>query len=401
MGDATDLRAVAKELQTWNPKAAERVRRVADAVEEPKGNENWAGFDARDAVDLPTIVSSLHDTHSRPHLVSQLERIRNMLVLVPILITWAGLWQAMTAYGRAVQGDPLLAERPFLLLWEQGFAGQLPQYFTLSAVAAADVAVILGIAVLTFFVHSQTSVWMAARTERIAALEGRLQASLLDATLELRSRSSLDRAVDRFGRSSKKLLDEMTAERAHLEGLANARELNMAEIEAFVTQFQAAATDLAAVTQPLARTVAASATASEKVRQAVSNLSSQVARLEATLLSASRESTAGATALASTASAVELTAASLTQASEALGPGAARMSDSAEILRREVAELRRDLQTDREAYSAAAAATSEAAKQIATGGLMVRAGADELVTATQSLASLSGRLVALMSRLER
>ena len=219
--DTGELRQVAHELEDWDPAGASRIELLADAIDSPSENDGWAGADARDAVGLDSIIDRLHDRHSRPHLVSQLERVRNLLVLVPILVTWLGLMYAASAYSAAVSSDPSLYDRPFLLLWEQGFNGYRGPFaflgnLTLSMVAAIDVTVIALILGLTWFVHGQTSVAAAAATEETRELESRLQTSLWEATLELRSRGTMSAAINKFGTASKRLLDELKAERAQV-----------------------------------------------------------------------------------------------------------------------------------------------------------------------------------------
>jgi methyl-accepting chemotaxis protein len=347
--DTADLRSIAVELDAWDSAGAARIRAVAAAVENPDAGDGWAGVDARDAVALDSIIDRLHDRHGRPRLVSQLERIRNLLVLVPILITWAGLLYAASAYSDAVGRDPSLIASPFLLLWEQGFQGHLGSYpllrpLNLSTVAFIDVAVIVVILVLTWIVHGQTSVAMAAAGEETRDLEARLHVALWAATLEFRSRGSMSAAVDRFGRTAKHLLDELKAERTHLEELVKGRERRMNEMRGFTDEFRTAANDLSTASNKLAVTVGVSVAAGQTLAAAVQTLSAGTTALGASIDDVGAQASDAVARLTTVAKSIDDAMGTMIDAAEALGSEPTRIGDSAEVLRGEIADLRRDLE---------------------------------------------------------
>ena len=200
MTASDQVRSIAGEIEAWDRHAANRLIQLADGL----ASEDRDPLDLGAAVDIDAILERAMNRDTKPHRTSVLERIRNVLVLVPIFVTWAGLSWAATSYATAIGVEASLAERPFLLLWEQGFDGlgvggpsfRLP----LSLVAAIDAVVVLVIAVLTWIVHSQTLVAAAEHHVKTQALEDRLRDALWAATLELRKRGSLSGAIDKFGR---------------------------------------------------------------------------------------------------------------------------------------------------------------------------------------------------------
>lgn len=88
--------------------------------------------------------------------INVLEIIRNVLILVPIFFTWFSLSQASIAYLTTINKNPSLVEVPFLLQWENGFYGNLPNFVgwspTFSHVAFLDAILIAVIIILTFIV---------------------------------------------------------------------------------------------------------------------------------------------------------------------------------------------------------------------------------------------------------
>lgn len=369
MMSSSELRQIAERVGRFDAAGSERILAAADAIDDPGSHPGWAGADLRDAVAVESIVERLHDRHARPQLTSQLERVRNLLVLVPILITWLGLWYAASAYRAVTGADPVLAQQPFLLLWEQGFPGYdspipLVDRLTLSTVALIDVTVIGIILILTWVVHGQTSVAIAAATQRTRALESTLHKALWAGTLELRARGSISEAVDKFGRSSNRLLDELKAERTHLEDLVNGRERRMNEMKAFVTDFKSAAEDMSTVSHQLAVAVGVSVNSSRELAAAVTDLEARLRDATAAIDAASTQSAQAAGLLHSTAAASGAASSTLADAAGAFGPTAARMTQSIDVLRTEIAEFRTMLEASQAAQSAAVEAQTTAARSL-------------------------------------
>ena len=114
--------------------------------------------------------------HNAKPRLAWAEWIRNVLILVPIVLTWYGLFMAADAYGAAIASEPGLVAQPFLLLWQNGFPGLAPALWrpTFSEVAKWDF-IILGIVVLlTIYVHRYRDQGQDSAERKAAAF--RLQA---------------------------------------------------------------------------------------------------------------------------------------------------------------------------------------------------------------------------------
>jgi hypothetical protein len=110
-----------------------------------------------------------------------LEAALGVLVFVPLLITWFGLWEASQAYNELSEEEPRQATRPFLQLWQSGFNGRVSGIGRFDSVALMAVLVISAI-VLTAVWHA----WARARTDRERDhLLGRLVAVLTRTQLAL------------------------------------------------------------------------------------------------------------------------------------------------------------------------------------------------------------------------
>jgi hypothetical protein len=138
------------------------LRRLAYALEHQTGLDRWAG------VDLRTVFQP-EETISRP-ISDRLARGLEVLVFVPLVITWLGLAVAAREY-RETMADPALRDESFLQRWQTGFGGKLDHWLTFDHVALytlSSLAVIFAVAAARFWYRSR--------------LEGTL-AQLLDAAV--------------------------------------------------------------------------------------------------------------------------------------------------------------------------------------------------------------------------
>ncbi len=65
---------------------------------------------------------------------------RNFLSLAPLIVTWFGLFDAVSAYQNDLASNPLDNIIPFLQLWQSGFHGY--SRFPFSAIAITDVVLL-------------------------------------------------------------------------------------------------------------------------------------------------------------------------------------------------------------------------------------------------------------------
>ena len=145
-----------------SPSLAERrdsLLDLAGAIDDEDDAHIWAKIDlfaafGEDAVAVP-------GADRRDSQITIWEWLRNVLVLFPLLITWTGVALASYQYGRLTElagsaDAPTrlqqVSERPFIALWEQGFADipglpdniwrSLAGWFNLTMVASLDLVAI-------------------------------------------------------------------------------------------------------------------------------------------------------------------------------------------------------------------------------------------------------------------
>lgn len=75
---------------------------------------------------------------------------RNIVALLPLLITWLALGLASSEYNRYLTAHPASTTQPFLLLWQQGFGGRYPTFLD---VALLDFVLLVVVIALTWWVH--------------------------------------------------------------------------------------------------------------------------------------------------------------------------------------------------------------------------------------------------------
>jgi hypothetical protein len=179
------------------------------------------------------------------------DRIRNVLVLVPILLTWFALAEASRAYNAYIAQNPDEVRQPFLLLWERGFGGfssaLAPSFSTVALIDAVLIAIIIG---LTLYAHGRRE----TRDEKIDQTAIRLQADLDNVLAEAAVVLAVDRAsrpallargverlVDRFEQNSQELLTRLRVEHDRLEHLASRREKEFSDFGVFASGMRAGA----------------------------------------------------------------------------------------------------------------------------------------------------------------
>lgn len=129
-----------------NSSTAAHLRDLADAVAGGPSAPKWA------LVDIFRVFSP-DDLAEQPRdgVVRWFEFFRNVLVLLPLIVTWVGIWTAVESYHSLIKDNPSLAAQSFVYLWQGGFEGRT--WLTLSWVAIVDAALLFGVFVLTIVVY--------------------------------------------------------------------------------------------------------------------------------------------------------------------------------------------------------------------------------------------------------
>jgi hypothetical protein len=249
-----ELEAMSASVGEIDPKSAERLSDLASSLETDESRLRWADVDMRQAFNTEQIAYAYavkREGGYVPAIVDRVDRLRNVLILLPILLTWFALFEASRNYAKFIEANPDEVGSPFLLLWEQNFAGTAPWWSpTFSMLAITDAAIIGFIILLTFYSHGRRE----AREEKIdksaVAFQTELDNVLAEATVALAPdragrpamlARSVHRLADRFDNSSQELLTRLKAEHDRLASIANRREREIADFGVFASGMRSGA----------------------------------------------------------------------------------------------------------------------------------------------------------------
>lgn len=141
-----DLVALTRQLEDSNAKAAaSRMYQLADyaTVLPPESLPHL--------LDSTATLDELEEAYANSYRLWRLGIARNVLALVPLLLTWWALSAATSAYQVEVRLHSDMVYQPFLVLWENGFnQGFWPTFSTIAGIDAVLFALIIG---LTVFIH--------------------------------------------------------------------------------------------------------------------------------------------------------------------------------------------------------------------------------------------------------
>lgn len=295
-----ELDHLAASLAEVESRAASRLRDLSTALTTETGRQRWSDVDLRRAFNtdrLSLAYAVRREGGYAPNSIEVADKLRNVLVLVPILLTWAALGEAARAYDRYLAANPEDNDIPFLLLWQRGFGGEASWLSpTFSTVALIDAIVIIVIILLTFYAHGRRE----AQEDSISDTAGEFQASLDNALAEAsvllatdkasrptQLADSVERLADTFSTNSQSLLNQLQVEHDRLDHLASRREKEFSDFGVFASGMRAGAeqmhhllVELREVSSGLERTLedlASEVTASSDQQQ---TLLSAVASLE-------------------------------------------------------------------------------------------------------------------------
>ncbi len=225
----TEPSDLARLVYPFDTQGAERLE-VLDRDLRPGGTPGrWSGVDVFRAIDPSSIANAVRNTAFESTILAVLEVLRNILVLVPVLLTWWGLRYAADAYASAMR-NPALHEQSFLLLWQNHFGRPGPYTWTqptLSDIATWDVAVLILILGATLLIHAGLNVVQARREAVARVLERELQHAVWKAAGSLAQATTLPAAVLEFRAASQNLLDELAGYNQQITVLAEARQIEV------------------------------------------------------------------------------------------------------------------------------------------------------------------------------
>lgn len=249
-----ELEAMAVSVREVDSKSAERLDDLSSSLETDESRLRWADVDMRQAFNTEQIAHAYavkREGGYVPEIVDRVDRLRNMLILLPILLTWFALFEASRNYARYIEANPDQIGKPFLLLWEQNFSGTASFWSpSFSVLALTDAAIIAFIIFLTFYSHGRREAREEAIDKSAVAFQTELDNVLAEATVALAPdragrpamlARSVHRLADRFDNSSQELLTRLKAEHDRLASIANRREREIADFGVFASGMRSGA----------------------------------------------------------------------------------------------------------------------------------------------------------------
>lgn len=234
---ADEVSALAEEIKARDTAMAVVLERLADAVKLGRQEEARAYAAAID----PRATAEAITVH-RSQIWNVLDVARNVLVFAPIAVTWYGLSTATDAYAKLLAARPELSDRPFLLLWEQGFQG-VGNTIVFSVLAAIDASLIGLLIVLSLLVHFRADIRDAGTRAASLLKESQIRATIAHATSVAASGLGSDEADE--------LLDQMAAEERRVFERAMEREQQLYDLEGAISELRKSAADLAKAAESL------------------------------------------------------------------------------------------------------------------------------------------------------
>lgn len=251
---SNELDHLAASLQEVEPRASRRLRDLATALTTDTGRQRWSDVDLRRAFNTDRLALAYavrREGGYAPQSIEVADKVRNILVLVPILLTWAALGEAARAYDRYLAANPDDQGVPFLLLWQRGFGGEASLFSpTFSTVALLDAVVIIVIILLTFYAHGRREAQEDQIADTAAEFQATLDNSLAEASVLLATdkasrpthlTETIERLADTFSTNSQALLNQLQVEHDRLEHVASRREKEFADFGVFASGMRAGA----------------------------------------------------------------------------------------------------------------------------------------------------------------
>jgi DnaJ-domain-containing protein 1 len=266
---------LANEIDAWHAASQQSVPSLA--VQELRAElrkatpdlKSWAGINLLHVIPFRI---------PKQKFAENLDILRNALVLLPIALTWIGLWQAAKSFSAA--SATAREELNFLVYWERDVSG----LFRLSTIAVIDFALLFMV-----FLMTVVSEWVGRPGERQAALERRhetLIANLERGLAQYRyvSLNDLNQYADQIVRNIGSATNNVEAATQQLAGLVQSSQATVDAMEMVVTSaVQPAMSQISAVLQNLSSAAGAHQNLTQIVQQAQVGLATTQGQLAQTV----------------------------------------------------------------------------------------------------------------------
>jgi hypothetical protein len=300
---------LAEELEQWGQTAAATRLRALSA---PDRAQAWETIDLWRVLNPGRLASAVESAYLRcsssdvQRSISRREAIRNVLVLVPITVTWILLAFATHSYQQQIANHPELSGQPFLLLWQQGFEQTWwERLLAFSNVAFLDFGVLLIVIGYTIAVQRDAGNLQRQHAEqaraKAEALREDLETVLYAAELDLGQQrtehttaqfgriaediGAMSRAIqeplvhslESFTYASGELVRQLEQTSQHLEAMSEREEAEISGLSAFAKRLDRAAKVFSGETPALLRSLT---DAAHRVEELVTQQANLVRPLE-------------------------------------------------------------------------------------------------------------------------
>ncbi|MCC6791094.1 MAG: hypothetical protein IT336_05390, partial [Thermomicrobiales bacterium] len=101
-----ELSGMAASLTDVDPRSAERLQDLADSIGSEAGRLRWADVDLRRAFNTDHLAHAYavrREGGYAPASIDIADKVRNVLVFLPIFLTWFALYEATQSYGDYIE----------------------------------------------------------------------------------------------------------------------------------------------------------------------------------------------------------------------------------------------------------------------------------------------------------
>jgi hypothetical protein len=182
---------ISQKLSQWASRNGVESDHIVQSLLQDFADEDnlaiWAGMDPFEYLPqpYPTVGNKFFNW------AKQVANIRNVLVFIPVAITWEAVSKATEAFAKFVEANNATTVN-FLEFWQNGY-DVLPAFWTISRIASLDFAIILGVIAL-----SLVSTYFNTRGSKINKVEvNQLEAERLEMALALKMYLYSMREIDK------------------------------------------------------------------------------------------------------------------------------------------------------------------------------------------------------------
>ncbi|MEM7125786.1 MAG: hypothetical protein AAF702_05645 [Chloroflexota bacterium] len=170
-------------LESVSPKAAVLLLDLGTAVAGSPSEADWAHADLYRVLNPERIASSYESQVASVGWVRWFEFLRNVLVILPLAVTWIGISVAVRGYQVLLEEQPEQAAQSFIYLWQSGFDGRV--WLTLERLAAIDGAILLVVFILSLILAFYSATRQNRGRSEAMRVQYDLEEILADADLVL------------------------------------------------------------------------------------------------------------------------------------------------------------------------------------------------------------------------